>query len=152
MLWALDEAANIAPLPNLPAVLADGGGQGLLTLTCLQDLSQARGRWGAAAEGFLTLHPTTLLLPGVADMATLKAVATLAGQIDLPQHSTTWTGLLSAHNTVSTRRLPRLPEDVIAHGRPGYALRLCSTRPDWIGLTPWHTTSWITQLLNGASR
>ncbi|MGH9115249.1 MAG: type IV secretory system conjugative DNA transfer family protein, partial [Acidimicrobiales bacterium] len=38
----LDELANIAPLPDLPAMVSEGGGQGLLTLACLQDLSQAR--------------------------------------------------------------------------------------------------------------
>ena len=43
----LDEVANIAPLPDLPAMVSEGGGQGLLTLACLQDLSQARGRWGS---------------------------------------------------------------------------------------------------------
>ena len=32
MLFALDEVANIAPLADLPATLADGGGQGLLVL------------------------------------------------------------------------------------------------------------------------
>ena len=40
---ALDEVANIAPIPDLPAMVSEGGGQGLLTLACLQDLSQARG-------------------------------------------------------------------------------------------------------------
>lgn len=58
VVWALDEAATIAPLPTLPAIVAEGGGQGLVTLCCLQDLSQARGRWGAAAEGFPSLFAT----------------------------------------------------------------------------------------------
>ena len=40
-LLALDEVANIAPLPDLPAIVSEGGGQGLLVLACLQDLSQA---------------------------------------------------------------------------------------------------------------
>ncbi len=46
-LLALDEVANIAPIPDLPAVVSEGAGQGLLVLACLQDLSQARGRWGS---------------------------------------------------------------------------------------------------------
>ena len=44
-LLALDELANIAPLPDLPAMVSEGGGQGLVTLACFQDLSQARHRW-----------------------------------------------------------------------------------------------------------
>lgn len=42
VVMALDEVAQIAPLPSLPAIAAEGGGQGLVTLACLQDLSQAR--------------------------------------------------------------------------------------------------------------
>jgi type IV secretion system protein VirD4 len=152
MLWALDETANIAPLPTLPGILADAGSQGLIVLTCLQDLSQARGRWGPAADGFLTLHPTTLFLPGIADVVTLRAVTVLAGQHDRPETSRTTTGLVGrSSRTTSTRRIPILPEDVIARGRPGFALRLCGAQPTWLALTPAHATPWITQLLQGAS-
>jgi Type IV secretory system Conjugative DNA transfer len=55
MVLALDELANVAPLPDLPSLVSEGGGQGVLTLGCLQDLSQARQRWGPAADGFLSL-------------------------------------------------------------------------------------------------
>ena len=34
-------------------------------------------RWGAAAEGFLSLFPTTVVLPGIADRATLEALSAL---------------------------------------------------------------------------
>lgn len=147
VLWALDETANIAPLPQLPAVLADAGGQGLIVLTCLQDLSQARARWGPAADGFLTLHPTTLLMPGVADVATLRAVTLLAGQVDTPHSSLTRSGLWKASTTTSTRRLPRLPEDVVAAGRAGEALRLAGTRPSRLRLTPAHQCAWVAEIL-----
>ena len=152
MLWALDETANIAPLPTLPGVLADAGGQGLIVLTCLQDLSQARNRWGAAADGFLTLHPTTVLLPGIADVHTLRAVTTLAGQIDQTHRSTTNGFLTPASTTTHVRKVPLLPENVIANGQPGKALRLCQTRPSWLTLTPAHTTPWIQHLLQGTDR
>jgi type IV secretion system protein VirD4 len=149
MLWALDEVANIAPLPNLPSIVADAGSQGLLVLACLQDLSQARHRWGDQADGLLTLFATTLLLPGIADRTTLQTVATLAGRVDRPQHSFTRTGLLTRQHTISTRPLPLLAEDVIAHGRPGLALHLRATHPSWLRLTPWHSTPWINQQLRG---
>ena len=54
-------------------------GQGLLVLACLQDLSQARVRWGAAADGFLSLFGTTVVLRGIADTATLRDISALAG-------------------------------------------------------------------------
>jgi type IV secretory pathway TraG/TraD family ATPase VirD4 len=69
VLFALDEVANIAPLDELPQIASEGGGQGLVLLAALQDLSQARGRWGEAAEGFVTLFGTKLILPGIADSA-----------------------------------------------------------------------------------
>ena len=78
-LLALDEVANIAPIPDLPAMVSEGAGQGLLVLACLQDLSQARGRWGAAADGFLSLFGTTVVLRGIADTATLRDISALAG-------------------------------------------------------------------------
>ena len=67
-LLALDEVANIAPIPDLPTMLSEGAGQGLLVMACLQDLSQARGRWGSDADGFLTLFGTTVVFPGIADV------------------------------------------------------------------------------------
>ncbi|MGH7747725.1 MAG: type IV secretory system conjugative DNA transfer family protein, partial [Candidatus Dormibacteria bacterium] len=42
----IDEAAQIAPLPTLPSLLADGGGQGITTFVVLQSFGLARDRWG----------------------------------------------------------------------------------------------------------
>jgi type IV secretion system protein VirD4 len=64
MLWCLDEVANIAPIHDLPALVSEAGGQRLHILACLQDLSQARTRWGsAAADGFLSLNADLALMP-----------------------------------------------------------------------------------------
>ena len=130
LLFALDELAHVAPLPDLAATVAEGGSQGLLVLACLQDLSQARHRWGAEADGFLTLFTHKLVLPGVADTATLKALSDLAGEVSVDVRSTSVTHGLSrrqASTTWSTRRQPRLPIDVIAGGRPGTALLVSGT-------------------------
>jgi type IV secretory pathway TraG/TraD family ATPase VirD4 len=51
VLFALDEAANIAPLAELPAIASEGGGQGLKLLAAFQDLSQARARWARRLMG-----------------------------------------------------------------------------------------------------
>ena len=61
-------------------MVSEGAGQGLLTLACLQDLSQARSRWGGAAEGFFSLFGTTVVLPGIGDVRTLEAISSLAGE------------------------------------------------------------------------
>jgi type IV secretion system protein VirD4 len=137
----LDEVANVAPLPDLPAMVSEGGGQGLLTMACLQDLSQARGRWGRAADGFFSLFGTKVLLPGIGDLQTLEAVSKLAGQVDVPVRSvntSAWWSRPSSHTTWSPRQQPRLPVDQ-AHSLPPWsALVVKGARPPQMAqLTKW---------------
>jgi type IV secretory pathway TraG/TraD family ATPase VirD4 len=143
VLLALDEVANIARIPDLPAMVSEGAGQGLLVLACLQDLSQARARWGRAADGFLSLFGTTVVLPGIADTATLGDLSALAGTREVPTTSLTrsvgsWGRIRPSTSTARTRR-EVLPVDVIARGAPGRALVL---GPDkavrGVELTPYH--------------
>jgi type IV secretory pathway TraG/TraD family ATPase VirD4 len=139
LLLALDELANVAPLPSLPAIVSEGAGQGVIVLGCLQDLSQARVRWGHAADGFLSLFPTTVVLPGIADRPTIDALSELAGRHDV---ATTSVSSPRRGHRVVTRSLVerrRLPPDEVARGRPGHALVLDATnRLGWVALTPAH--------------
>ncbi|MHB8593258.1 MAG: TraM recognition domain-containing protein, partial [Acidimicrobiales bacterium] len=159
---ALDEVANIAPIPDLPAMVSEGGGQGVLTLACLQDLSQARARWGPAAEGFLSLFGTTVVLPGIGDVRTLEALSALAGEQEVRTGAVSGPvpgaaggfGRLVANRllgagrgrapdpgptlTTSTRWQRRLPVDVVGRGEPGMALVVDErNRMGWVRLTPW---------------
>ena len=143
----LDEVANIAPLPDLPSLVSEGGGQGVLTIACLQDLSQARVRWGQAADGFLSLFGTKLVLPGIGDMATLELVSRLAGDVDVPVRSVSHNptaGTLFGSETVtwSNQRQRRLPPDAVSQQQPGRALMLAgSTPPAGVALPPWWATA-----------
>jgi type IV secretory pathway TraG/TraD family ATPase VirD4 len=145
MLFALDEVAQIAPLPDLASTIAEGGSQALVVMACLQDLSQARARWGPSSDGFLTLFTHKLVLPGIADLTTLKAISALAGEMDVMTSSTTVNhGLFSkkhASTTWSSRRQPSLPVDAIARGRPGTAVLISGTRlrQVWLPALPTHT-------------
>jgi type IV secretory pathway TraG/TraD family ATPase VirD4 len=152
VLFALDEVANIAPLPDLPSIVSEGAGQGLLTLACLQDLSQARSRWGTEAEGFLSLFGTSVVLPGIADMTTLHALSTLSGDVELPSHTIGATqganGRLLGSVSTSTVTRRRLPPDVIARGTAGAALALDGRRRmGWVRLTPAYRDSPWRELL-----
>jgi type IV secretion system protein VirD4 len=146
VLLALDEVANIAPIPDLPAMVSEGAGQGLLVLACLQDLSQARARWGRAAEGFLSLFGTTVVLPGIADTTTLRDLSVLAGACDVARTTVTksvgsW-GRIRPSTSVGTTREAVLTVDAIARGRPGRALVLGSDKTvRGVELTPFHTRS-----------
>ncbi|MHB8465519.1 MAG: type IV secretory system conjugative DNA transfer family protein [Acidimicrobiales bacterium] len=157
VVWALDEAANIAPIPNLAAVVSEGGGQGLLTVCCLQDLSQARQRWGAAADGFWSLFAAKVLLPGIGELQTLRTVSALAGEHDVPHTSTSrptgwfWWRHGRVTQTTTTQRRPVLTVDQIARGHPGMALAVLGPQPPtWIRLTPWWTDPFH-RLTQGAS-
>ena len=136
----LDELANIAPIPDLPAMVSEGGGQGLLTLACLQDLSQARQRWGQAADGFLSLFGTKVVLPGIGDLSTLDLVSRLGGEIDVPARSVSSNPWRWGPTTVTwaTHRQRRLPVEAVSQQPPGTALVLSGARPpERVGLPPW---------------
>jgi len=138
LLLALDELANVAPLPRLASIVSEGGGQGVLTLACLQDLSQARSRWGTSGEGFLSLFPTTVVLPGIADRPTLELLQHLAGRALEPTTSIQRSprGKNVGHTTSWVER-DRASIATIAHGRPGFALGMDSAKVmKWIELTP----------------
>jgi len=118
--------------------VSEGGGQGVVTLACLQDLSQARARWGTQADGFLSLFPTTVVLPGIADRPTLELLQQLGGRSMVPTptvqrdrrgrpsgHSVSW----QEHDNVTIAQL--------AQGRTGHALTLNAAKSmQWVGLTP----------------
>jgi type IV secretory pathway TraG/TraD family ATPase VirD4 len=155
VLLALDELANIAPIPDLPSMISEGGGQGLITLACFQDLSQARRRWPVHAEGFPSLFGTTVVLPGIGDVRTLDALSLVGGEEELLVRSTSigrtpserpLTDLLVGGRThlgatVATQWRRRLPVDVIARGTPGYALAFDErNRAAWVPLAPSHST------------
>jgi len=141
LLLALDELANVAPLPRLASIVSEGGGQGVLTMACLQDLSQARSRWGTSAEGFLSLFPTTVVLPGIADRSTLEMLRSLAGRTlyPTPTFQTGPKGRRAGQSTSWVER-DRATMSDLAHGRPGFAMGLdASKQMKWIELTPAHS-------------
>lgn len=151
VLLVLDELANIAPLDDLPALVAEGAGQGIVTLACLQDLSQAQMRWGRAADGFLSLFGTKVVLPGIGDRRTLEALSLLAGDIDVETRSVSggqWD--LRRSWTKATRSERCVPPDVIANGPPGSAIVVTGAQLRRIALTPAHLTWPFDHLLPGA--
>ncbi len=149
MLWCLDEVANIAPIHDLPALVSEAGGQRLHILACLQDLSQAHTRWGqAAADGFLSLFQTKLILNGIADTRTLESVSLLLGEYD--RHLISHTHgrsqpheLLAPHTdsesvTYHTQRHRTLTPGEIHRLPPGHALLLHGSHWGLTRLTPWY--------------
>jgi type IV secretory pathway TraG/TraD family ATPase VirD4 len=150
----LDEVANMAPIHDLPSLVSEAGGQGLHVMICLQDLSQARRRWGdSSADGFLSLFQTKVVLSGIADPKTLEAISLCLGEYDrqVVTHTLgrsvpdTWF-FEKAHATDTesvayhTARQRTLPPGEIACLPAGRALHLQGTRWGLIRSTPWYRT------------
>jgi type IV secretory pathway TraG/TraD family ATPase VirD4 len=149
--FCLDEIANIAPIHDLPALVSEAGGQHLHILACLQDLSQARSRWGAdAADGFLSLFQTKLVLSGIADSRTLEAISLVLGEYDrrLVSHTISSsapneyfaTSTDSESITSHTQRHRTLTPGDIARLPPGHGLLLHGAHWGLLRLTPWYRT------------
>ena len=153
--FCLDEIANIAPIHDLPALISEAGGQHLHILACLQDLSQARTRWGQdAADGFLSLFQTKLVLSGIADSRTLEAISLALGEYDRRhvshtasrsetrnhffEHDTPPTDSESV--TYHTQRHRNLNPGDIAQLPPGHGLLLHGAQWGLLRLTPWYRT------------
>lgn len=154
LLLALDELANVAPLPRLASIVSEGGGQGVITLACLQDLSQARSRWGSAADGFLSLFPSTVVLPGIADRPTLELLQHLAGRSmsETPTTQHTRRGKVAGYSRSWVERDNATIAE-LAQGRPGYALGLDARKQvGWIELTPSYRDPRFRRYLEGPSR
>jgi type IV secretory pathway TraG/TraD family ATPase VirD4 len=134
----LDEAANIAPIPSLPHLLADGGGSGITTICVLQSLAQARARWGqAGADAMWDAATTKVILGGLAHAEDLHRISQLAGDIDDPVTTRTH-GAGGASTSTAPRRLPALPVDALRTLPPGNAIVLARrTPPIRAKLTPW---------------
>ncbi|MHB1931267.1 MAG: type IV secretory system conjugative DNA transfer family protein, partial [Acidimicrobiales bacterium] len=145
VLLALDEVANIAPLPDLPATVSEAGGQGLLMLACLQDLSQARRRWGPEADGLLTLFGTKVVLGGLAERSTLELVSLLSGDEPYASpsvHRNAWWARPSRSEGWSVAHRPRLAPDAVRQLAPGTALVLAGSHPPaMIAVPPWNSVA-----------
>ncbi len=149
MLWLLDEVANIAPVHDLPALVSQAGGQNLQVAIGLQDLSQARTRWGRdAADGFMSLFATKVVLSGIADTTTLESISIALGEYDRDTISHTlgrsdkheWLSTPTDSDTVNyhTQRQRTLTPGDIAKLPDGHGLLLRGTDWELIELTPWY--------------
>ena len=153
LLVVLDEAANIAPLPDLDVIAATGAGHGVHLLTVLQDLAQAHERWGRdRADTILNNHRAKVIGTGISDERTLDYVARLLGDSETPQQSTTRGEHGRRSTTDSTTYRPIAPGHSLREGKPGSALLVYGGLPPaWIRLRPWYRDRRLRSLATPAS-
>ncbi|TAM70261.1 MAG: type VI secretion protein [Microbacteriaceae bacterium] len=130
LLLALDEVGNLAPLPSLPTLMAEGGGTGITTMPVLQSLAQAREKWSENAAGAIwDASIVKVILGGVSNSKDLHDLTTLIGERDEVTDSTTIGDQGSRSAQRSIRRVPIMPPDTIRTLPFGTALVLLRAAP-----------------------
>ncbi|GAA2405171.1 hypothetical protein GCM10010191_11210 [Actinomadura vinacea] len=135
----LNEAAHIAPLPNLPGYMGDSGGFSISLHVYLQSLSQARARWGSDEAMIMWDNAAVrVIMGGAGNVDDLEDISRLMGEIEEKRRT-------FARNSDGTRREgvhirdQRVlePEEIrtLEFGRAVVVAR--SSRPVEVQLTPW---------------
>ena len=139
LLLALDEIGNLAPLPSLPTLMAEGGGTGITTMPVLQSLAQARDRWNEnQASAIWDASIVKIILGGASNAKDLLDLSTLIGERDEYTDSVTLGDRGSRSNQRSVRRVPILPPDRIRTMPFGMGVILLRSAPPIItDLLPW---------------
>lgn len=139
LLLALDEIGNLAPLPSLPTLMAEGGGTGITTMPVLQSLAQARDKWNENAAGAIwDASIVKIILGGASNSRDLQDLATLIGERDEYTDSTTIGDYGSRSSQRSIRRVPILPPERIRTLPLGTGVILLRSAPPIVtDLRPW---------------
>jgi type IV secretion system protein VirD4 len=142
LLLCLDEAANVAPLPNLAEIAATAAGQGVQVLSVFQNLSQISERWGRdRADTLIANHTARLFGSGIADRATLDYFGAILGDEEIQKISTHRQRLeLELGSRTYSNDYKRLgAPDRIRQSQPDTALLVYGNLPPaWISLRPWY--------------
>ena len=128
LLLCLDEAGNIAPLPHLAEIASTAPSHNIQLVTIFHDLAQARSRYGQQAETVVNSHRARMLLPGVADLETLRYFAGLAGEEEARDRSHT-TGAGGTTRSTSRRRRPLVAPEALRQLPDRHALLLYGRIP-----------------------
>jgi len=131
LLLCLDEAGNVAPLPNLAEVASTAPSHNIQLVSIFHDLAQARSRYGRQAETVINSHRARMLLPGVADLDTLRYFASLVGEEEAHEITRT-TGAGGTSRSTGHRRRPLIAAEELRQLPERHALliygRLAPTR------------------------
>jgi type IV secretion system protein VirD4 len=123
LLLCLDEAGNVAPLPHLAEIASTAPSHNIQLVTIFHDLAQARTRYGQQAETVVNSHRARMLLPGVADLETLRYFAGLAGEEEAHDRTHT-SGAGGTTRATARRRRPLIAPEALRQLPDRHALLL----------------------------
>ncbi len=149
LLVCLDEAGNVAPLPNLAEIASTAPSHHIQLLTIFHDMAQARSRYGQQAETVVNSHRARMLLPGVADLETLRYFAGLVGEEETLDVTRT-VGSGGPTRSTARRRRPLIAPEALRQLPDGSALLLYGRlAPVQIRLRRWFADRRLRRLARG---
>jgi type IV secretion system protein VirD4 len=123
LLVCLDEAGNVAPLPNLAEIASTAPSHNIQLVSIFHDIAQARSRYGQQAATVVNSHRARMLLPGVADLETLRYFSGLVGEEEALDLTRT-TGAGGPTRSQARRRRPLIAPEALRQLPEGSALLL----------------------------
>ena len=152
LLIVLDEAANIAPMPDLEVVASTGAGQGIQLVTVFQDFAQVAAVYGKHANSIINNHRAKVFASGTADPDTLGYINGVVGQGEFHQRSETAGDQGRRTATVSSDYRDLAAANVVRGAQPGSALLVYGHLPPaWLALRPWFEDRALRELAEGSS-
>lgn len=147
LLLLLDEAANIAPIPNLDEVASTGAGQGIQLLSVFQDLAQLRARYGQRALTVVNNHAAKIAGSGISDPETLTYFSNLIGAGEFEQCSRTEGERGRRTKTEGDTYRELAPPALLRGAEPGSGLLIYKHLPPTkIQLRPWFREATLMEL------
>jgi type IV secretion system protein VirD4 len=138
LLIVLDEAANIAPVPNLDVIASTGAGQGIQLVSVFQDLAQIESRYGKQAQTIINNHRAKVFATGIGDPDTLAYIRQVTGDSEFRQRSETATEKGRASATEGSTYRDLAPANVVREAERGSALLVYGHLPAArLTLRPW---------------
>ncbi len=122
----VDEAANVAPLRDLPRFLSQAGGHGVRLATIWQSLGQMRERYGSASDTIIANSTAKLFMGPITDDATRRFLVDLLGEDHL------------RHDERRGRRSPKAGAGALQQlGGERALLVVGASPPAIVSTTPW---------------
>jgi type IV secretion system protein VirD4 len=144
LLVVLDEAANIAPVPDLDALAATAAGHGIQLVTVWHDLAQITARFGTRATTVVNNHRAKLFLSGISDPSTLDYASHLIGDEELHLSATTAGGRAGPSTTRSPTVRRLAPPDALRRVPPGSGVLVYRDLPPArVSLRTWFDDPWL---------
>jgi type IV secretion system protein VirD4 len=150
LLLCLDEAGNVAPLPNLGEIASTAPSHNIQLVSIFHDLAQARSRYRQQAETVINSHRARMLLPGVADLETLRYFAGLVGEEEATDLTRT-TGAGGTTRSTARRRRPLVAPEALRQLPERHALLLYGRlAPTTVRLRMWFEDRRLRRLAGAA--